>query len=85
MSSTGAADIRGALAMATDNVINQRDVTIEIYGRTITGVYTVWSGVMTVSTAMGTKTTPVGGSGTPSALDDLARLMLCQLALEGEA
>jgi hypothetical protein len=32
------------------NVLNQRVVAIEFEGRTVTGTYTVWSGMITVST-----------------------------------
>jgi hypothetical protein len=71
--------------MMTDNVVNQRKVTIEIDGRKIIGASTVWSGIITVSTDMGKKTTQVGGSGSPAALDGLARIMLRELAQEGKA
>jgi hypothetical protein len=67
------------------NVLNQRKVTIVFEGRTITGAYTVWSGMITVSTASGKKVTQVGGAGSPSALDGLARIMLRELAQEGKA
>jgi hypothetical protein len=40
------------------------------------GTYTVWSGMITVSTALGNKATQVDGSGSPGALDGLARIML---------
>jgi hypothetical protein len=69
--------------MAKDNILNQRPVTIEFEGRTITGAYTVWSGMITVSTAMGRKTTQVGGSA--GALDGLAKIMLRELAQEEKA
>jgi hypothetical protein len=73
--------------MATGNIVNQRNVTIEFEGRTIFGAYTVWSGVMTLSTAIGgTKTTQVGSLGSSvSALDGLAGIMLRELAQEGKA
>jgi hypothetical protein len=65
--------------------INQREISIEIDGRRITGTYTVWSGMITVSAAMGKKTMHVSGSGSPGAIDGLARIMLRELALEGKA
>jgi hypothetical protein len=64
--------------------INQREISIEIDGRRITGAYTVWSGMITVSTA-GKKTMLLGGSGSPDAIDGLARIMLQELVLEGKA
>jgi hypothetical protein len=67
------------------NIINQREVRIEFDGRTVTGAYTVWSGLITVSTAMGKKTTQVGGHRSPDARDGLARIMLRELAMEGKA
>jgi hypothetical protein len=67
------------------NIINQREVTIEVDGRTITGAYTVWSGLITVSTAVAKKTMQVGGSKSPDARDELARMMLRELAQEGKA
>ena len=67
------------------NVLNQRKVTIVFEGRTITGVYTVWSGMITVSTANGKKVTQVGDSSSSSALDGLARILLRELAQEGKA
>ena len=73
--------------MATGNIVNQRNVTIEFEGRTIFGAYTVWSGVLTLSTARGgRKTAQVGGLGSSaSALDGLATIMLRELAEEGKA
>ena len=73
--------------MATGNIINQRNVTIEFEGRTISGAYTVWSGVLTLSTARGgRKTAQVGSLGSSaSALDELATIMLRELAQEGKA
>jgi hypothetical protein len=67
------------------NVLNQREVTIEFEGRTVTGTYTVWSGMITVSTALGKKATQVRGSGSQLALDWLAKRMLVELAQEGSA
>jgi hypothetical protein len=67
------------------NVLNQRVVAIEFEGRTVTGTYTVWSGIITVTTIHGTKTTQVGDLGSPGALDGLARIMLRELAQEGKA
>jgi hypothetical protein len=66
------------------NIINQRKVTIDFDGRTITGAYTVWSGLITVSSALGKKTAQVGGSRSPDARDELARIMLRELAEEGK-
>jgi hypothetical protein len=71
--------------MASGNILNQREITVQIDGRTITGVYTVWSGMITVSTPLGKKTTQVGGSGSAAALDGLARIILRELVLEGKA
>jgi hypothetical protein len=68
-----------------DNILNQREVTIEFEGRTVTGTYTVWSGMITVSTALGKKATQVGGMGSQLALDWLAKRMLRELAQEGNA
>jgi hypothetical protein len=51
-------------------------LTIEFEGRTVTGIYTVRSGVITLSTAMGTKATQLGGSASPAALDGLAKRLL---------
>jgi hypothetical protein len=65
--------------------INQREISNEIDGRRITGAYTVWSAMITVSTAMGKKTMLLGGSGSPDAIDGLARIMLRELVLEGKA
>jgi hypothetical protein len=73
------------LNLTTAKALGLAPVTIEIDGRTITGAYTVWSGMITVSTALGKKTTQVGGSGSPRALDGLARIMLRELAQEGKA
>jgi hypothetical protein len=66
--------------MAAENILNQRD-------RTITGVYTVWSGIITVSTALGKKTMRIAGSrsGPREELDGLARIMLREMAVEGKA
>jgi hypothetical protein len=69
----------------SSNILNQRKVTIVFEGRTITGVYTVWSGMITVSTALDKKVTQVGGYDSPGALDGLARIMLRELAQEGKA
>jgi hypothetical protein len=68
-----------------DNIVNRREITIEIDGRSITGSYTVWAGVITVSTDLGRKATQVGGSSSPGALDGLARIMLREMAQEGNA
>jgi hypothetical protein len=67
------------------NILNQREVAIEFEGRTVTGTYTVWSGMITVSTALGKKVTQVSGYDSPGALDGLARIMLRELAEEGKA
>ena len=67
------------------NVLNQRKVTIVFEGRTITGAYTVWSGMITVSTALGKKVTQASGYDSPGALDGLARIMLRELAQGGKA
>jgi hypothetical protein len=74
-------------AMATGNIVNQRNVRIESEGRTIFGAYTVWSGVLTLSTARGgRKTAHVGSLGSSTgALDGLATIMLRELAEEGKA
>ena len=67
------------------NILNQRVVAIEFQGRTVTGTYTVWSGMITVSTALGKKATQVGVSGSRPALDWmdwLAKRMLRELAEE---
>jgi hypothetical protein len=61
------------------NVVNPRKVTIDFDGRSITGAYTVWSGLITVSSALGRKITQVGGSRSPDAPDELARMMLREL------
>jgi hypothetical protein len=66
-----------------DNIVNRREITLQFEGRTVTGFYTVWAGVVTVSTALGTKATQVGDMG--SAIDGLARIMLRELAQEGKA
>jgi hypothetical protein len=66
-------------------VLNQREVTIEFEGRTVTGTYTVWSGMITVSTALGKKATQVRGSGSQLALNWLAKRLLHELAQEGNA
>ena len=73
--------------MATGNIVNQRNVTVEFEGRTIYGAYTVWSGVMTLTTATGgRKTAQVGSLGSSvSALDGLAGVMLRELAQQGKA
>jgi hypothetical protein len=68
-----------------DNIANRREITIQFEGRTVTGFYTVWAGVITVSTALGRKAMQVGGMGSPTAIDGLARIMLRELALEGNA
>ncbi len=67
------------------NILNQREVSIEFEGRTVTGTYSVWSGMITVSTDLGSKTTQVGGSGSERALDWLAKFLLRELAQEGKA
>jgi hypothetical protein len=67
-----------------DNIVNRHEITIQFEGRTVTGFYTVWAGVITVSTALGTKATQLGGMG-PTAIDGLARIMLRELAQEGKA
>ena len=64
--------------------LNQREVTIKFEGRTITGTYTVRSGMITVSNAMASKSMLVGGAGSPVARDGLAKVMLRKLAQEGE-
>jgi hypothetical protein len=69
----------------SSNILNQREVRIVFEGRTITGAYTVWSGMITVSTARGKKVNQVSGSGSLGALDGLARIMLRELAEEGKA
>jgi hypothetical protein len=68
-----------------DNIVNRREITMQFEGRTVTGFYTVWTGVITVSTALGTKATQLGGMGSPTAIDGLARIMLRELAQEGNA
>jgi ribosomal protein S14 len=40
--------------------------------------------MITESTGLGSKSTQVGGSGSPRALDGLARIMLRELAQEGK-
>jgi hypothetical protein len=42
-------------------------------------------GVITVSTGLGMKATQVGGMGSPTAIDGLARIMLRELAQEENA
>jgi hypothetical protein len=61
------------------------EVTIEVDGRSITGTYSVWAGIITVSTGLGSKATRVGGSGSQRALDWLAKVMLHAMAQEGKA
>jgi len=75
------------LAMAADNIVEQRNVAIEFEGRTIFGAYTVWSGLLTLSTAIGgRKTAQVGSLGSSaSSLDGLATFLLRELAQEGKA
>jgi hypothetical protein len=72
--------------MPNDNILNQRKVTVEFEGRTITGAYTVWSGMITVSSAMGgRKVTQLGSFWSSPGLDGLAKVMLRELARDGEA
>jgi hypothetical protein len=66
-------------------ILNQHSVTIEVDGRSITGTYSVWAGIITVSTHLGTKATQVGGSGSQRALDWLAKVLLHAMAQEGKA
>jgi len=40
--------------------------------------------MITESTGLGSKSTQVGGSGSPRALDGMARIMLRELAQEGK-
>jgi hypothetical protein len=61
-------------------VLNQRPVTIEFDGRTVSGAYRVWAGLVTVYSASGRKITQVGGA--PPAI--LARLMPRELVQEGD-
>jgi hypothetical protein len=68
-----------------DNVANRREITIQFDGRTVTGFYAVWAGVITVSTGLGMKATQVGGMGSPTAIDGLARIKLRELAQEENA
>jgi hypothetical protein len=75
----------GYILGSMSNILNQRVVAIEFEGRTITGTYTVWSGMITVSTANGKKANQVGGYSSPGALDGLARILLRELAQEGKA
>jgi hypothetical protein len=73
------------LCGSMSNVLNQREVTIEFEGRTVTGTYTVWSGRIMVSTALGKKAMQVDGIGSQLALDWLAKRLLRELAQEGNA
>jgi hypothetical protein len=80
--------LRAYILGSMSNVLNQREVTIEFEGRTVTGTYTVWSGMMTVSTALGKKATQVGGSESqpaPDWLDWLAKRILRELAQDENA
>jgi hypothetical protein len=67
------------------NILNQHEVTIEIVGRTVSGTYSTWAGIITVSTAHGSKSKQIGGSSSNLALKALARIMLRELANEGKA
>jgi hypothetical protein len=66
--------IAGYILGSMSNILNivNRVAAIEFEGRTVTGTYTVWSGMITVSTANGKKVTQVSGSGSPGALDGVA-------------
>ena len=77
--------LRAHILETMGNIINQREVSTDFEGRRVTGVYTVWSGVITVSTELGRKARQVGGSGSPAALEGLARIVLRELAQDGKA
>ena len=66
-------------------ILNQHSVTIEVDGRSITGTYSVWAGIITVSTHLGTKAKQGGGSGSQRALDWAAKITLREVAQEGKA
>jgi hypothetical protein len=75
-----------SIGRMADNIANRHEITIEVDGRSVTGTYTVWAGVITVSTALGTKATQVdGSSGSSAVLNWLAKRMLRKLAKEGNA
>jgi hypothetical protein len=66
-------------------VLTHEEVTIQVGTRLITGTYSVWAGMITVSTHLGNTTTQIGESGSPRALQELARKMLHKLAIAGKA
>ena len=66
--------------------VNEEQVTIEFYGRVITGMYSVWAGMITLRTPLGSKTTKVGGGAESKlALEWVAKIMLRELAQDGKA
>ena len=59
-------------------------VTIEYEGRTLSGSYVVFEGIVTVSTGVGFKSARIsGGDGTDA--ERLARVLLVELARDGKA
>ena len=59
-------------------ILNQRPVSIEIEGRTISGTYSTWAGVITVTALGRTKKAEIGSMRTSW----FARMLLRELASE---
>ena len=56
--------------------VNQRSITIEHKGRTLSGTYVVWHGAIIVTSGLVSKSALIGGS-SPEAL---ARIILREIA-----
>jgi hypothetical protein len=63
-------------------VLNRHPVSVEIDGRTVSGTYSTWAGMVTVTTSSGATKTAVSGRLPP---DFLARRMLHELVVDEKA